>query len=235
MLISNVMKTIIEPPNFKNNKFKAFFTTKVTSGIKEFFKSSEYNEKNIYMPVQKHTDKVIIIKNNIVPEIADAVLTAKRGIIIGVQTADCIPIILADTRKIVAGAVHAGWKGTAASIIRKTIEIMISEFKSQPEDIIIAMGPSIKGCCYQVDKDVETAIYNSTGSGGYIDKKNGKYYIDLPEANKIQILSTGIPDKNIWISGECTFCNHDKYHSFRYHGNHAGRQGGFIGILNESL
>jgi len=225
------MKTYIEPPNFKNTNFKAFFTTKTTSDIRDFLKYSGFNEEDIYLPVQKHTDNIIVLKNNREPEVADAVLTSHKGLLIGVQTADCIPIILADLNKIVAGAVHAGWRGTASKIIIKTIKIMISEFNSRVEDIIIAMGPSIKGCCYQVDIDVERAIYNATGDGRYLSRKNGKYYIDLSEANKIQILSTGVPEKNIWVSNECTFCNHDRYHSFRFHGNYAGRQGGFIGIF----
>ncbi len=231
MLNFIAMKTYIEPQNFKNTKFKAFFTTKTTSDIKEFLKSSGFNGKDIYMPVQKHTDKIIILKNIREPEIADAVLTAQKGILVGVQTADCIPVVLADTNKMVAGAIHAGWRGTASNIIIKTIKIMTNEFNSRIEDIIIAMGPSIKGCCYQVDIDVKNAIYNATGNGRYFKSKDGKYYVDLPEANKIQILSIGVPEKNIWVSNECTFCNHDRYHSFRFHGNHAGRQGGFIGIF----
>ncbi len=225
------MKTYIEPPNFKHTNFKAFFTTKTTSNMKNFLKLSGVDGEDIYMPVQKQTDKVIIIKNIKKPEVADAVLTAQKGLLVGVQTADCIPILLADTNKMVVGAVHAGWRGTASNIITKTIKIMLKEISSKIEDIIIAMGPSIKGCCYQVDTDVKNAIYNATGNGGYFKSKNTKYYIDLPEANKIQILSTGIPEKNIWVSDECTYCNHDKYHSFRYHGNYAGRQGGFIGIF----
>lgn len=230
MLNSIAMEIMIEPPNFKNTEIKAFFTLKTTLDIKEFLKSSGF-DGDIYMPIQKHTDKVIILKNITSPEIGDAVLTSRKDLLIGVQTADCIPIVLADKEKMVVGAVHAGWRGTASNIIIKTIKVLLSEFNSRIEDIIIAMGPSIKGCCYQVDIDVERAIYNATGNGGYLRRKNGKYYIDLPKANKIQILSIGVPEKNIWISGECTSCNHDRYHSFRFHGNHAERQGGFIGIF----
>jgi len=129
--------------------------------------------------------------------------------------------------------VHAGWRGTAAQILKKTIRIMVEHFRSSPDNIIIAVGPSIKGCCYEVGSDVNEAICTSTGAGEYSSRKDSKFFIDLASANMLQALSLGVRENNIWVSEECTFCNPDRFHSYRYHGNNAGRQGGFIGMFSD--
>jgi YfiH family protein len=143
-----------------------------------------------------------------------------------------VPIVLFDEKKRVIGAVHAGWRGTAAQILKKTIKVMVEHFRSSPDNIIMAFGPSIKGCCYAVDSDVNDAVCISTGAGEYSSRKNSKFFIDLSSANMVQALSLGVRKDNIWVSKECTFCNPDRFHSYRYHENHAGRQGGFIGIFS---
>jgi len=189
------------------------------------------SKEAIYLPVQKHTDTVFILDSGTDPVIADAVVTVKRGILIGVQVADCVPILLCDRRKMVVSAVHAGWKGTAARIIRKTIGVMAERFGSIPGDIVMACGPSIRGCCYQVGNEVIDAVCSATEKGDYHAQNDDGSFIDLSAANRYQAISSGVPAENIWIADDCTFCNPRKYHSFRYHKNHAGRQAGFIGIF----
>ncbi len=184
----------------------------------------------VFMPVQRHTDRVIIMEDNDRPEIADAVLTRKTEIFIGVCVADCVPILLFDRRRLVAGAVHAGWRGTASQILVKTIQAMFEKYQSLPDDIMIALGPSIKGCCYEVDSEVHEALCGVAENGSFSVQKHGKYFVDLPSLNTFQAVSLGVPLNNVWVSEECTYCNHDRYHSFRYHKDHAGRQGGFIRI-----
>jgi YfiH family protein len=191
---------------------------------------------NIYLPLQKHTDSVLVVESDLSAKIADAVITQRKNILIGVKVADCVPILIFDTEKKVAGAVHAGWKGTASSIIKKTIRSMNIYFDSSPKDIRIALGPSIRWNCYEVGLDVKDAIFNATGDGYYcIEKDNGKYCVDLASANIYQSMSMGVPEENIWISNECTYCNPDKYHSYRYEKAYNGSQGGFIGILEHSI
>jgi YfiH family protein len=189
------------------------------------------HEEDVYLPVQQHTDTVLVLDSEMKPRIADSVVTRRKGILIGVQVADCIPILLSDRKKSVIGAVHAGWRGTALQIIIKTINAMAERFRSSPDDIVVALGPSIRGNCYQVGGEVKDAVLSATGDGGYHVRKNGKYFIDLPSANILQAMSAGIPEENIWCSPECTHCNPLDFHSFRYHKNHSGRQGGFIGIF----
>ncbi len=150
--------------------------------------------------------------------------------LVGIHVADCVPILLYDKEKLLVGAVHAGWRGTASQILRNTIETMKEIFCSSAEDIQIAIGPSIRRCCYDVGDDVEDALFRVTGEGDYHRRKDGKRFVDLSFANKIQALSMGVPDENIWQSDECTFCNPDRFYSYRYTKGSAGRQGGFIGM-----
>ncbi len=221
----------IKPNNLKHSELVAFFTTKLLNGnLKNFLKSINVSEEEIYLPIQKHTNKVIILENNDKPEIADAVLTRRKGVLIGIHVADCVPILLYDKEKLSVGAVHAGWRGTAAQILKNTIKTMQEMFCSSLEDIQIAIGPSIRKCCYDVGDDVGDALFGVTGGGDYYRRENGKCFVDLSSVNKIQALSMGVPEKNIWQSEECTFCNPDRFYSYRFTKGSAGRQGGFIGM-----
>ena len=146
------------------------------------------------------------------------------------QVADSVTLLLYDRLQGIIAAVHAGWRGTAQEILKGTIRAMQERFDSSIDKILIAIGPSIRQCCYEVGDEVETSVRNVTGEGDYYINKSNKRFIDLSSANKIQALSVGIPEENIWQSEECTFCNPDKFHSYRYTKKSAGRQGGFIGM-----
>ncbi len=219
------MENIIYPENLNSSDIISFFTDK-TFDIKKFLEKYE-----VYMPIQKHTDKVLLLWEDKNPKIADAVITSKKGIFIGVKVADCLPILLYDSTKKVIAAVHAGWRSTAKGILKNTLAKMYEIFNCQSKDIFIAMGPSIRGCCYEVGQEVIDALKAQTSSDEYILFLNGKKHIDLAIANKIQALSMGINIKNIWISKDCTYCNHERYSSYRFHGKGTGRQYGIIGML----
>lgn len=226
------METFIRPANIKYSNINAFFTTKSLNGnLKEIAKNADISEKQIYIPIQKHTDKVIILDNDLSPRIGDAVITKEKGILIGVQVADCVPVILCDKRKYIIGTVHAGWRGTADGILKKTINAMTERFQSMPEDIVVAIGPSIRWCCYHVGYDVLESVFRTTGIGEYHMQKGETYCLDLATANKYQAISMGISQKNIWMSDECTFCYPERFYSYRYAKGPTGRQGGFIGIF----
>ncbi len=226
------MKKIISPPNLDYSYIRAFFTTKITGNAEKYLAGKGYSESMVYLPIQRHTDRVLILDSDPAPEVADAVITNREDILLGVQVADCVPIVLFDEKKRIVGAVHAGWRGTAAQILKKTVLAMVDHFGSSPGNILIAFGPSIKGCCYEVGSEVNKAVCISTGAGEYSERKKSKFFLDLASANMLQVRSLGVKEDNIWVSEECTFCNPDRYHSYRYHGNHAGRQGGFIGIFS---
>jgi YfiH family protein len=226
------MEHLIYPDIFSGD-VKAFFTTRVLAAdIKKICSLLSIKKEDVFFPVQKHTNKVFVLESYAKPNIADAVITQRRGILVGVKVADCVPILIHDNRKSVIGAVHAGWRGTAAQIVKKTINKMRDRFHSSPQDIAIALGPSIRWNCYIVDESVKDAVHEATGDGKYIRKHTkGKYHIDLASANIQQALSTGVLKEHIWVSDECTYCNPQKFYSYRYGKISHGRQGGFIGIL----
>lgn len=225
------MVRLIFPDIFKPH-VTAFFTGKNPGAdIHEIGRLLKIRGENIFMPIQKHTDKVLILESSLEPMIADAVVTKGKGVLLGVQVADCVPVLIYERGKGVSGAVHAGWRGTAEGILKKTIAAMTDRFMCRAEDMLIAIGPSIRGCCYEVDYDVVHSVSRATGEGEYSRKKGEKYYLDLSAANRLQALSMGVPEKNIWISPDCTFSTPDKYCSYRFAKGTTGRQGGFIGKI----
>ncbi|HWR59237.1 MAG TPA: peptidoglycan editing factor PgeF [Thermodesulfovibrionales bacterium] len=225
------MDLLIVPEIF-DNKAIAFFTGRTLGADPERLADiARFEKQRIYLPIQKHTDKVLVLDSDMGPKIADAVITNRKDVLIGVQTADCVPILLCDTRTHAIGAVHAGWRGTSTQILTKTIRAMEERFSSSAADILVAIGPSIRGCCYNVGYEVIESVTHSTGEGDYFEKKGEKYFLDLSSANRYQAISSGILSDNIWLSGDCTFCLPEKYYSYRYTRGPVGRQGGFIGLL----
>jgi len=211
---------------------KAFFTDKrVGTNLRRISEVASVRKEMIYIPVQRHTDTVIVIDSHFEPRIADAVITNSRDVVIGVHVADCVPILLYDRARYVAGAVHAGWRGTAAEILKKTIRMMVDMFCSSPSDILIAIGPSIRWCCYAVGYEVHSAIKEVTGEGDYYRERGEVYCLDLSSVNRYQALAMGIVEHHIGISGECTCCNPERFYSYRYARGPTGRQGGFIRIM----
>lgn len=223
---------MIIPPLFDGLPVRSFFTGRsLRCDLPAVAAEGRVEASRIYMPIQKHTDMIVFADYDTLPEIADAVITGRAGLLIGVRAADCVPLLLYDPVRRVAGAVHAGWRGTAAGIVRKTVLAMLERFHSSPADILLAVGPSIKGCCYEVGDEVADAVLSAAGEGDYITRKGAKYYLDLPLANRRQALSAGLSDEHIWIAGDCTHCLPEKYFSYRFEPGTTGRQGGFIGIV----
>ena len=224
------MDTLTFPGVF-DRKVKAFFTGKSPGAdLRRISEIASIGKMQIYMPIQKHTDKVLLL-DSLEPKIADAVITDRKDVLIGVQGADCVPVLLYDRRTCATGAVHAGWRGTAAEILKKTIRVMGQRFSSSPEDILIAIGPGIRSCCYGVGPEVIDAVRGATGEGDYFTVKGEKNFLDLPAANRYQAMSVGVRPENIWMSEDCTFCLPEKYYSYRFAKGPTGRQGGFIRIV----
>lgn len=225
------MRRLIFPEIFKG-EVKAFFTGKDPGADPgEVAGMLGIKKENIYLPVQKHTDKIVLLESLRETKIADAVVTTETGVLIGVQVADCVPVLIYEKEKGVVGAVHAGWRGTAAGILKKTLMMIMERYVCGPDGFQVAVGPSIKGCSYSVDHGVNDAVRRATGVGNYYSKRGEKYFLDLPSANKYQALSLGIPEPNIWVSDECTYCNPHKFYSYRYAKGSTGRQAAFIGKL----
>ncbi|UCH81174.1 MAG: peptidoglycan editing factor PgeF [Nitrospiraceae bacterium] len=229
------METIIKPPNINSTGIRAFFTSrhfcKSHASIKEaLLNESGCDKDKVYLPVQKHTNNVHVLDLHFNPVVADAVITKRTDVLIGVIVADCVPVLIYDRARKVIGAVHAGWRGTADGILPHALLKMNNLFNSRPDNVLVAIGPSIGKCSYEVNTDVKDAVENKTGKGNYYEMRGDKFMMDLAEANRIQALNSGVSELNIWKSDECTFCNPDKFYSYRYAKETDGRQGGFIGM-----
>lgn len=225
------MEGIIIPDIFENTGVKAFFTEKTVGIDTEKLTGFLGNGCGVYLPVQKHTDNVIVVGEYTDREVADAVVTTRDDVFIGVQTADCVPLLLCDCQKGVIAAVHAGWRGTGRAIVKNVIRTFCHTYSSVACDILVSVGPSIRSCCYEVGQEVIDAVTEATGEGDYYFTRNGKRFIDLAQANVAQALSCGITRSHIWVSDECTYCRPERFFSYRRMQTFHGRQGAFIGKM----
>lgn len=150
----------------------------------------------------------------------DALITNRIGKSIGVRTADCVPILLLDTRTRAVAAVHAGWRGTAAQVAARTVEQMGSEFGTSPGDLLAAIGPCIRRCCYEVGHEVAQRF----GSACFeADAGSGKYKLNLPHANRAQLQIAGIDPDRIFDCDLCTTCDSARFYSYRREPDNRGR------------
>jgi YfiH family protein len=150
----------------------------------------------------------------------DALLTRSPGLRLSVRSADCYPILLADTRNRAVAAVHAGWRGAADEIVVKTIVKMSGLFGTSAADIFAAIGPGIGACCYEVGAEV-ARLFGLEEAGR----------IDLAAANRRQLLDTGVEEQHIDVLGGCTFCDSARFYSFRREKDQAGRMISYIGLV----
>jgi YfiH family protein len=148
----------------------------------------------------------------------DALISSQPGALISVRTADCFPVLLADTRNRAVAAVHAGWRGTAAEIVIRTLERMHQNFQTNPIDVVAVIGPGIGACCYFVGEDVATQFGRKIAG-----------HLDLAAVNRRQLLMAGMPGEQIDAVGGCTFCDAEMFHSFRRDKEKSGRMISYIG------
>ena len=160
----------------------------------------------------------------------DGIVTNQPGVMIGVCVADCAPVLLLDPGKKVVAALHAGWKGTAGDICRKGVEAMQELFGCKPADILAAVGPAIGPCCYEVDRPVIDAFRSQgTGFDSFAEASGeGKWQLNLPRANALQLLKAGITDAHLAVSDLCVACTPNLFFSYRRDNGETGRQMGFI-------
>jgi len=162
----------------------------------KLIKFSKYTgSEEVYLPIQRHTDKVIkLTDRNSPPLEGDAVITNLRGIEIGVRTADCVPIVLLGREWV--GAVHAGWRGLKKGIIKKTLEALKEEGETE---IMAFVFPSAKSCCYEVGKEFKNFFKRN------LIEKGNKLYLDTQKEALDQLKENGVKDIILWE--KCTICS----------------------------
>lgn len=159
----------------------------------------------------------------------DAVMTELRGVCIGVSTADCIPILLYDSRHRAIAAIHAGWRGTVSRIAEKALGEMSAAYGTQPQDVTAQIGPGISLDSFEVGDEVYEAFAAAGFAMHDISERRGKWHIDLPECNRRQLVAMGVPATRISMSGICTVKEHTRFFSARRLGIQSGRI--YTGIL----
>jgi YfiH family protein len=155
----------------------------------------------------------------------DALVTDTPGVRVGIRTADCVPILLVDPEKRAVGAVHAGWRGTVARLVQRTIEQMTQSFGSIPEHVHAAIGPCIARCCFEVGPEVAKEFQP------WLTYTGLRTHVDLVEVNLKQLEEAGVPQAQIDTSALCTVCDADQFHSFRRDREASGRMVAAIGIV----
>jgi YfiH family protein len=169
----------------------------------------------------------------------DGLITDEPGVLLAIQTADCIPVLVADSKKRVVAAFHAGWRGTVQRIVDTGVERMRQEFGCQPEDLVAAIGPGIGACCYAVGEEVVSSFESQfsygrelfrQGSNADASPTSSNPHLDLTEANRRQLLSAGLDPSAIQVVGGCTSCHPELFYSHRASQGHAGRMLSVIGI-----
>jgi hypothetical protein len=190
----------------------------------------------------------------------DALMTDQPGMLLGIQTADCIPVLVADRKRRVVAAFHAGWRGTVARIVESGIGRMRLEYGCQPENLFAAIGPGIGACCYAVGEELRAAfasqfayaptLFHEVDDSEPIRRKypmlfltqrapghspiGPSLHLDLVEANRRQLLDAGLKENAIQTVGGCTCCRQELFFSHRGSHGMAGRMLSVIGIRPEA-
>lgn len=164
---------------------------------------------------------------------ADGLLTDSPAVALAVFTADCLPVLIADPRRRAVAAVHSGWRGTVARIAGKAVRRMAAEFGSQPEDLLVAVGPGIGPCCYEVDRPVleqVDAAFPGAGEAFLTPTGGDRARLDLRAAVAWDLKETGVPGENVTLISECTACRVEWFYSYRREGRDTGRLAAVIGL-----
>jgi YfiH family protein len=168
---------------------------------------------------QVHSDRAIFAGTPGVQDEADALVTNQSGFALAIRTADCVPILIADPAHHAIAAVHAGWRGTVAGILAKTLADMSERFDTASEDVLVAIGPAIGLSCFEVGPEVSVQF----------GQPAEKTHIDLVDVNRQQAMRAGVPGSRISVLGRCTRCEATQFHSYRRDKEHSGRMVAAIG------
>ena len=195
------------------------------------------------------------------PPAGDGLMTAEPGILLTIRIADCLPLLLVDPQRRVVAAVHAGWRGALARVIEKAVGDMRRALGSDPQELIVALGPSIRACCYEVGEEVVEAFHGSFADAdrffralpnrpeaatghhsililnayppGHAPEHVPAAHLDLTAVARYQLASAGVKPANILVADYCTACRTDLFFSHRQEGERTGRQIAVIGIRRQ--
>jgi YfiH family protein len=182
---------------------------------------------------QVHGDRIVEVRDRSLKEAgeADGIVTGEKDIFLGVLTADCVPILVVAPGKKLAAAIHAGWRGSLAGIVFKTVRLFLDEHNILPSDLEVALGPSIDACCYEIRDDVAKPLIERWGhlAETAIQTRDQKSYLHLRNLHQAILRRAGVPQSQIFQIGPCTSCTTEDFFSYRKAKKETGRQISFIG------
>ncbi len=166
-------------------------------------------------------------------EYCDALVTNTPGILLAVKTADCVPVLIGDAKTGAFAAVHAGWRGTSASVVKKAINQLETEYGARAGDLRVAIGPAAKTCCYEVGTDVIDKFKELFPQSDHLftPTRTGHARIDLHTANRDQLISVGVEPEKIHLAPFCTMDRNDLFFSYRREKSLHGRVGRLMSVI----
>lgn len=213
--------------NINNNykKFLSWFSLKPQNVLQ----AKQVHGSRILKAVRDHTGEILLEGNSQIGY--DGIITDEDTIGLMTFHADCVPVFFVDSKRKVIGLVHSGWKGTLNQINIKMLNLFLEEYESDLSDVLVALGPSIGGCCYEVGEELYQKFIqvNNSYQKFFSVHNTGKYHLDLQLLIEFDLLSFGIPRENISISGMCTKCNPELFFSHRAHGDKRGGMAALLG------
>ena len=190
-----------------------------------FFTALNIGAERMAFPLQHHTANVKVADHPGTYEYCDGLVTTMPNVFLGIAVADCVPIAMFDPKTNSIAAVHAGWRGTASKIVKKAIAKLLVQCESRPSDLRVFIGPSAGKCCYEVGPEVAAQFPAEVS----VETGNGKFLLDVKEANRLQLLQCGVPEHQIEVSQACTISDSELFHSFRRDKESSGRMMAVIG------
>lgn len=201
----------------------------VEENLNNFLKGLNIEPKDLTRPEQVHGAEIFLLDKKYnkrnhsrypikIPG-CDALITKIRKLPLAIFTADCLSIFLYEPETSIIGLIHAGWRGSKDKITLRTINLMKERFKIKPENLMVALGPVIRDCCYEVAGELKDYFLKD-----YIQERKAKFYLNLVQINKRELIESGVKEENIIDPGVCTSCNNDELFSYRKEGQNAGRQ-----------
>lgn len=227
---------------------------RVLANRKRFFAAVGVAQWPLLSLRQLHSDVIHVVDAvPTQPSPGDALASRVPGLLLSILTADCVPILLADTKRRIVAAVHAGWRGTLQRVVVKTVGQLRMSFGTRPADLLAALGPAIGGCCYEVGPEVarEFASQFVQAAEWFDELRTGdepnplqwlsmappghqpppkNVLLDLRAANRSQLLNAGLAERNIFSSNLCTACRRDLFFSYRKEGAPTGRLMAVVGV-----
>jgi polyphenol oxidase len=168
---------------------------------------------------QIHSDRVLRVESEGSQGEGDALISNRPGLALTIRTADCLPILMADPKNHAVAAIHAGWRGVVSKIAPKAVDAMTQEFGTRPSHLVVAIGPGIGHCCFEVGPEVAAQFGAS-----------GRTKVDLVSTVCGQLGLNGVSRRQISVSGMCTYCDSQLFESYRRDREAAGRMVALIGV-----